>query len=31
MEEFFTKVTFQETRNYLRKVLTSRAHYDELW
>lgn len=31
MEEFFTKVTFQETRNYLRKVLTSRAHYQELW
>jgi soluble lytic murein transglycosylase len=31
MEEFFTKVTFQETRNYLRKVLTSRAHYEELW
>lgn len=31
MEEFFTKVTFQETRSYLRKVLTSRAHYEELW
>lgn len=31
MEEFFTKVTFQETRSYLRKVLTTRAHYDELW
>jgi soluble lytic murein transglycosylase len=31
MEEFFTKVTFQETRNYLRKVLTSQAHYQELW
>lgn len=31
MEEFFTKVTFQETRNYLRKVLTSQAHYEELW
>jgi soluble lytic murein transglycosylase len=31
MEEFFTKVTFQETRTYLRKVLTSRAHYEELW
>ncbi len=30
MEEFFTKVGFQETRNYLRKVLTSRAHYEEL-
>lgn len=30
MEEFFTKVSFQETRNYLRKVLTSRAHYTEL-
>jgi soluble lytic murein transglycosylase len=31
MEEFFTKVTFQETRNYLKKVLTTRAHYEELW
>lgn len=31
MEEFFTKVTFQETRNYLRKVLTTQAHYEELW
>lgn len=30
MEEFFTKVSFQETRSYLRKVLTSRAHYEEL-
>ncbi|HET9225805.1 MAG TPA: lytic transglycosylase domain-containing protein, partial [Thermoanaerobaculia bacterium] len=30
MEEYFTKVSFQETRNYLRKVLTSRAHYEEL-
>lgn len=30
MEEFFTKVSFQETQNYLRKVLTSRAHYEEL-
>lgn len=31
MEELFTKVTFQETRNYMRKVLTSRAHYEELY
>jgi soluble lytic murein transglycosylase len=31
MEEFFTKVTFQETRSYLRKVLTTQAHYEELW
>lgn len=31
MEEFFTKVTFQETRGYVRKVLTSRAHYEELY
>lgn len=31
MEEFFTKVTFQETREYMKKVLTSQAHYDELW
>jgi soluble lytic murein transglycosylase len=31
MAEFFTKVTFEETRSYLRKVLTSRAHYDELY
>jgi soluble lytic murein transglycosylase len=30
MEELFTKVSFQETRSYLRKVLTSRAHYEEL-
>jgi soluble lytic murein transglycosylase len=31
MAEFFTKVTFQETRSYLRRVLTSRVHYDELY
>ncbi len=31
MEEFFTKVTFQETRSYMRKVLTSQAHYQDLW
>ena len=29
--EFLTKVTFTETRNYLAKVLTSRAHYQELY
>jgi soluble lytic murein transglycosylase len=29
-EEYFTKVTFQETRDYLRKVLVARAHYQEL-
>jgi soluble lytic murein transglycosylase len=30
-EEYFTKVTFQETRDYLRKVLAARAHYQELY
>jgi soluble lytic murein transglycosylase len=29
--EYFTKVGFYETRNYLRKVLTSRAHYRDLY
>ena len=29
--ELLTKVTFRETRNYLRKVLTSRAHYLDLY
>jgi soluble lytic murein transglycosylase len=29
-EEYFTKVTFQETRDYLRKVLAARTHYQEL-
>ena len=31
MEEFFSKVGFRETRDYLRRVLTSRAHYSELY
>ncbi len=30
-EEFLTKVGFRETRGYLTKVLTSRAHYRELY
>jgi soluble lytic murein transglycosylase len=30
-EEFFTKVSFQETRRYLQRVLTSWAHYEELY
>jgi soluble lytic murein transglycosylase len=30
-EEFFTKVGFKETRAYLRRVLTSEAHYEELY
>jgi tetratricopeptide (TPR) repeat protein len=30
-EEFFSKVGFSQTRNYLRKVLSSRAHYAELY
>lgn len=30
-EEYLTKVSFQETRGYLTKVLTSRAHYVELY
>ncbi len=30
-EEFYSKVGFSETRNYLRKVLTSREHYAELY
>ncbi len=29
--EFYTKVTFRETRGYLDKVLTSYAHYRELY
>lgn len=29
--EFYTKVTFRETRGYLDKVLTSYAHYVELY
>lgn len=31
MEEFFSKVGFRETRAYLRRVLTSRAQYAELY
>lgn len=31
MEEFLSKVGFRETRGYLRRVLTSRAHYSELY
>lgn len=31
MEEFFSKVGFKETRGYLRRVLTSRSHYEELY
>ena len=30
-EEYLGKVAFRETRNYLRKVLTSRAHYRALY
>jgi soluble lytic murein transglycosylase len=30
-EEYLSKVSFHETRNYLAKVLTSRAHYAELY
>jgi soluble lytic murein transglycosylase len=30
-DEYFTKVGFKETREYLRRVLTSRAHYAELY
>ncbi len=30
-EEYLTKVAFRETRGYLAKVLTSRAHYSELY
>lgn len=31
LEEYLAKVAFRETRNYLAKVLTSRAHYRELY
>ena len=31
MEELFSKIGFRETRSYLRRVLTSRAHYAELY
>lgn len=30
-EEFYSKVGFTETRNYLRKVLSSREHYAQLY
>ncbi len=30
-EEYLTKVAFRETRGYLGKVLTSRAHYADLY
>lgn len=30
-EEFFAKVGFRETRAYLRRVLTSQEHYEELY
>ncbi len=30
-EEFYSKVGFNQTRNYLRKVLSSREHYAELY
>ena len=30
-EEYFSKVGFSETRNYLTKVLESRAHYTRLY
>jgi soluble lytic murein transglycosylase len=29
--EFYTKIAFPETRKYVRKVLTSQAHYSELY
>ncbi len=29
--ELYTKIAFPETRNYVRKVLTSRAHYVDLY
>jgi soluble lytic murein transglycosylase len=31
MEEYFTKVGSRDTRSYLRRVLTSRANYTELY
>ena len=30
-EEYFSKVGFRQTRGYLEKVLTSRAHYAEIY
>jgi len=30
-EEYYTKVTFDETRNYLDKVLRNRTHYQEIY
>jgi len=31
LAEYYTKVSFGETRNYLRKVLSSRAHYHDVY
>ncbi|MEM1180281.1 MAG: transglycosylase SLT domain-containing protein [Acidobacteriota bacterium] len=31
VEEYLTKVAFRETRNYVRKVLRSRSHYEALY
>jgi soluble lytic murein transglycosylase len=31
MEEYFSKIGFRETRSYMRRVLTSRAQYSELY
>jgi len=31
MEEYFSKIGFRETRSYVRRVLTSRAQYSELY
>ncbi len=31
MEEYFSKVGFRESRGYLRRVLTSRVQYSELY
>ena len=30
-EEYYTKVGFRQTREYLLKVISSREHYEELW
>ncbi len=30
-DEYFTKVTFQETRNYVAHVLAARAQYDDIY
>jgi len=31
LAEYYTKVSYGETRNYLRKVLSSRAHYHDVY